>query len=453
MRSRPPGTSQSRDFPSKVVSSLLISAYSCLFFHPSAPPLSNSYVAYSWSQVRRQDIKTHTATRYFQPYRPVALQVSRDCEIQLQHTNRPAFVLLPRPVLQSFRTVYSRHSLRITYRSGTTSTTPLHKMHSYIAHVPDQQAVGGMTHQQHHYPLRQQYEQAYHEELSESPQRLHIPTPLITNHHIYDQGRTFGSTTPHQEEHRDMPLEYQRDQQYSDQQQHYSASAAVPSGMTLAAVAAAVENLHNNQNQYAPDEQGESSGSLDEAHESLKSPPSKRLFIHPYSHSHVLPTAPPTAPACTSSEASASASAPSASSSTGTFSTHNPPTPGTAPPSKLDFVDIAASKSATGPADSEGYTSYTIPSQSHSQPQSRLYSQSQTHTQPMVSHSNYQNPPQTAPLPTRSAEFDDASIPPTPASAHPSLHYTQPHQPHISPALAAAAEHHAKYPGEYRRVP
>lgn len=244
----------------------------------------------------------------------------------------------------------------------------------------------------------------------ESPHHLHHPRPLASAQPYSPRvsAEEYDSTCPEQQP-----------------QQNYSTSAPVPSGMTLAAVAAAADSLYN-QPSYAQDGHAEASVSPVVAETEHPSPGTKRLFIHPFPHGQ-MPPPPSTAPASTSET-----SAQSASSSAGTFSTHNPPTPGSAPSSAPDFA--AACKTTLAATGAGAYSCYAPPPPP---PQERH-------------HEDFGQPPQTAPLPYRSSSFEGAAIPPTPASAHTNLHYAQ-YQP--SSALAAAAEHHSSYPGELCRLP
>lgn len=274
-----------------------------------------------------------------------------------------------------------------------------HVMNSYMSRSPTTETLRMTQHQQ---------EYGNQHDL-ESPQHLHLPRPLVP-------------AQPYSPRH---PAAEEYDSTHSEQQpqQNYSTSAPVPSGMTLAAVAAAADSLYN-QPSYAQDGHAEVSGSPVVVEPEHPSPGTKRLFIHPFPYGQVPPP-PSTAPASTSDT-----SAQSASSSAGTFSTHNPPTPGSAPSSAPDFA--AACKITLAATGAGAYSSYAPPPPTQER-----------------HHEDFGQPPQTAPLLYRSSSFEGAAIPPTPASAHTNLHYAQ---CRTSSALAAAAEHHSSYPGELCRL-
>ena len=258
-----------------------------------------------------------------------------------------------------------------------------------------------------------------------SPERLHHPTPISRPHRFK----------------RVIPSEQEED--YATQQQEQMSSNSEAPVMTLAAVAAAATaDLVFNQT-YSTQQQAHQDGLNDPISSptmtemSHHSPGTRRLFIHPVANSQVaapLPTAP-----LSSSEMSAAPSATSSVSSAGTLSTHNPPTPGSASPTKLDFaISSKLALSATGTsATYEDYEPQPAPLASQPMTFHRRNEENQ-HQQQM-----YQNPPQTAPLPDRSFSFEEGNHPS--ASAHTNLHYAQ---CQTSAILAAAAEHHAQYKGE-----
>lgn len=250
-----------------------------------------------------------------------------------------------------------------------------------------------------------------------SPQRLYHPTP-ISPAHRFEQI---------------LPSEENDEYTIEQEEENYSTSGSELSGMTLAAVAAAAAKAGTIFNQTMPQE-----GAADEvmrAPTQTKTchalPGKRRLFIHPYSHGQI-PAPPSTAP-LSSCDMSAAPSATSSisSSSTGTFSTHDPPTPGFAPLAMLYFA--AASKTTAGATGAGAYAHANYIPQHAPKP----INIPTPHQQQL-----YQNPPQTAPLPARNSIYEEA--PPPPPSAHTILHYAQ-YQ--TSELLSAAARHHSKYPG------
>jgi len=233
----------------------------------------------------------------------------------------------------------------------------------------------------------------------------------------------------------DQVLPSEEDEEYAleQEEQNYSASGSETSGMTVAAAAAEAGTIFN---QTMPQEGAAneliSSPTLTEA--SHASPGTRRLFIHPYARGQVA--APPSTAPLSSCDMSAAPSATSSisSSSSGTFSTHDPPTPGSAPPAILDFA--AASKTTAGATGVGAYANY-VP-----QPSLKRINIPSTHQQQL-----YQNLPQTAPLPERSSSYDEA--PPPPPSAHTNLTYAHYQN---SGLLAAATRHHSEYPGMFISV-
>lgn len=255
--------------------------------------------------------------------------------------------------------------------------------------------------------MTQQQPEYVHANELESPQRLHHPTPIVPRQ-PYSPG--FTSQEPE--------TTYTEQQDFQQQhQQHYSASIPGSSSMSLAAVTAAAEPGYT-QSQYIQEGDAEVPRSPIPTEAEHPSPGTKRLFIHPYRNQQVVvPTS--------------ETSAPSASSTAGTFSTHDPPTPGPAPPTALDLAS-SDKTTAIPTAAPSAYGSFIAP------------------LAPQQHHNlEYPEPPQTAPLPFRKPNFEDTSVPPTPVSAHTNLHYSH-FQP--SAALIAAAQHHSSYPGEFLRV-
>lgn len=279
-----------------------------------------------------------------------------------------------------------------------------------------------------------------------SPQRLHQPTPV---------------SSPHRFQQMLPPNEDEAEDKYGTgfQARNYSVSPPKASGMTLAAVAAAAaaaseatySSAYQAQQSVFQESGQQGTGVTppvsSEIPQSSSSP--KRLFIHPYSRNQVL-TAPPNSAPLSNPELTMAPSATSSTStslsSAATFSTHDPPTPSTS--ASVTMMDFIGASKATAVASGAGaFTDYvpqatTDQSMPPQQQPLRIFPRNE-----QASQVQYENPPQTAPLPARSSSFDEEnySHPPTPATAYPNLHYAQ--YP-MSPALAAAAEHHSQYPGK-----